>query len=351
LSSGVRQADRRRGPRLESLGLFCIFLGLAAPVAALANGPQIKLALQAVGQSGSFFDLTMRPGQTRRLDVEISNAGTAAIAARTYASDVYTIIDGGFGARLRDEAQTGVTRWLDYRTDVLALSIGEAVRRTFQVAVPANAAPGEYITSLVLENDDPIRDSGPVALDQIVRQAVAVVITVPGTRSPGLAIGGVKHSVVAGRSVVAVAVENSGNVRLKPVATFSLRDAAGVEVSQVTVPMDTFYARTRTSIEVPLAELLLPGTYTVRLSLDDTRQGVRADGAGSFTVETLPAGSTGGGDSAPGLVPVIRAGQEGPPPFAAGLGIIVGTGLALVAVIGFASLVLRRRRATRTPDR
>jgi hypothetical protein len=350
LPSSARTADRRRGSRVAILGVFCILIGLVAPGAVLAQGNRIKLALQPIGQTGSFFDLTMRPGQTRRLDVEISNAGTAAIAARTYASDVYTIIDGGFGARLRDEAQTGVTRWLDYRTDVLALSVGAAVRRTFQVAVPADAAPGEYITSLVLENDDPIRESGPVALDQIVRQAVAVVITVPGKRLPALAVGGVNHTVVVGKSVVAVAVENSGNVRLKPTATFTLRDAAGVEVSQATLPMDTFYARTRTSIEVPLAELLLPGTYTVRLSLDDARQGVRADGGGSFVVEAVPAGSA-GGDAAPGLVPVIQGGQEGPPPFAAGLGIVVGAGLALVAVIGLVSLVLRRRRATRTADR
>jgi hypothetical protein len=351
LSSSVTHADHWRGSRLAILALFCILVGLAAPVAALGTGTQIKLALQPVGQSGSYFDLTLRPGQTRRLDVEISNAGTAAIAARTYASDVYTIIDGGFGARLRDEAQTGVTRWLDYRTDVLPLSVGQAVRRTFQVAVPADAGPGEYITSLVLENDDPIRDSGPVALDQIVRQAVAVVITVPGKRSPALAIGEVKHSVVAGKSVVAVAIENSGNVRLKPVATFTLRDAAGAQVSQAIVPMDSFYARTATSIEVPLSELLLPGTYTVRLSLDDARQGARADGGGSFIVEAPLAGSAGGGDAGAGLVPVIQTGQEGSAPFAAGLGIIVGAGLALVAVIGLVSLVLRRRRATRTSDR
>ncbi|HEY8846326.1 MAG TPA: hypothetical protein VIM24_06670, partial [Candidatus Limnocylindrales bacterium] len=99
------------------------------------------------------------------------------------------------------------------------------------------------------------------------------------------------------------------------------------------------------------SELLLPGTYTVRLSLDDARDGARADGGGSFVVEAPPAGSAGGGDAGPGLVPVIQTGQDAPAPFAAGLAIIVGAGLALVAVIGLVSLVLRRRRATSTSDR
>jgi hypothetical protein len=343
-------ADRGRAARLVILGLVGLLLALVAPTAALAQATRIKLALQPIGQTGSFFDLTLRPGETRRLAVEISNAGTAAIATRTYASDVYTIVDGGFGARLRNEPQTGVTHWLDYRTDVVGLSVGEAVRRMFRVAVPRNAGPGEYITSIVLENEDPIRDSGPVALDQIVRQAVAVVITVPGLRAPALSIGRASHSVVAGKSVVAIAVGNPGNVRLKPFAAFTLRDAAGLQVSQTNLPMDTFYADTSTSIEVPLDRLLLPGTYTVRLSLDDAIQGVRATGVADFIVEPPPAPIASGEDAILGLIPVIQVGPSGASLPAIVIG-ITAVGLGLVSLIGLLSFVLRRRSRTRTTDR
>jgi hypothetical protein len=335
-----------RGSRPAILGVVWLLLALAAPGVALADGARMKLSLQPVGQPGSFFDLTLRPGETRKLDVEIGNAGTARIAARTYASDVYTIVDGGFGARLRDDLQTGVTRWLDYRTDVVELSVGEAVRRTFRVAVPSDAGPGEYITSLVLENDDPIRDNGPVALDQIVRQAIAVVITVPGPRSPALAIGRAKHSVVAGRSVVAIDVENPGNVRMKPVAALTLHDAAGVLVGEATVPLDTFYADTRASMEMPLDRLLLPGTYTARLSLDDARQGVRVAGTSSFVVEAAPAPPALSEGGTPGGFPVIQIGPEGPPWLAIGAGAIVA-GLALGAVVGLLVVAVRRRREAR----
>jgi hypothetical protein len=342
-------AGRRSAP-LAILALASVFVALLAPGAALAVGTPIKLALQPLGQAGSFFDLTLRPGEARALSVEISNAGTAAIAARTYASDVYTIVNGGFGADLRDAPQTGVSRWLDYPTKVLDLSVGAVVRRSFRVAVPKDAGPGEYITSLVLENDDPIRDGGAIALDQIVRQAVAVVITVPGKRSPALAIGGATHTVVAGKSVVAVAVENPGNVRLKPAATFTLRNAAGVQVSQATVPMDTFYAHTATSIEIPLDALLVPGTYTVRLSLDDARQGVRADGTASFVVAASPAAIAGGDQAAPGLTPVIQSAPPGTsmPPIGIVL-IAMAIGLGMFA--GIVAAMLRRRRRTRTTER
>jgi hypothetical protein len=343
-------ADRGRNTPLAILALASVLLALLAPGAALAAGIPIKLALQPIGQTGSFFDLTLRPGEARVLSVEISNAGTAAIVARTYASDVYTIVNGGFGARLRNEPETGVSRWLVYPTDVLDLSVGVAVRRTFRVAVPKDAGPGEYITSLVLENDDPIRDSGAIALDQIVRQAVAVVITVPGKRSPALAIGGATHTVVAGKSVVAVAVENPGNVRLRPVVTFTLRNTAGVQVSQATVPMDTFYAHTGTSIEVPLAALLVPGTYTVRLTLDDATQGVRADGTASFVVAASAAANAGGDQAVPGLTPVIQSAPPDAPPLLAIALAVILTGLGLGAAFGVLSLLVRRRR-TRTSAR
>jgi hypothetical protein len=350
LPGKVMQAHRGRGSPLAILALASMILAWLAPGVALAAGTPIKLALQPIGQTGSFFDLILRPGEARALSVEISNDGTATIAARTYASDVYTIVNGGFGARLRDEPQTGVSRWLDYPTNVLDLSVGEAVRRTFRVAVSKDAGPGEYITSLVLENDDPIRNGGAIALDQIVRQAVAVVITVPGKRSPALAIGGATDTVVAGKSVVAVAVENPGNVRLKPVATFTLRNAAGVQVSQATVPMDTFYAHTGTSIEVPLDELLVPGAYSVRLSLDDARQGVRADRTTSFVVASPPAVVAGGDQAVPGLTPVIQSAPTGPSMPAIGLA-VVAMGLALGALVGIVAVMVHRRRRTRTSER
>lgn len=326
------------------VALLGVFLVLAAAGPALAQSDDGRLALRPVGQAGPFFDLSMRPGETRNLRVEIANTGGASLAARTYATDVYTIVNGGFGGRLRDEPRTGTTRWLDYATDVLQLPAGDSVRRSFTVAVPADAGPGEYITSIVLENDQPIRTDGTVVLAQVIRQAVAVVVTVPGLRSPGLAIGTASHKFVAGRSVVSVAVENTGNVRLKPDVDFTLFDASGTQVSHASVQMDTFYAHTDTFVEVPLASLLLPGTYTVRLGLVDPDSTVRADkGALTFVVD-VPAESAGPAGAVPGLTAVNQAPGDGriSLPVAAVEG---GAAVALGGVLaGLLFLALRRRR-------
>jgi hypothetical protein len=63
--------------RLALLGLLLV--AFLAPSAALAGNSQVKLALLPVGQPGSYFDLIMLPGETRRLEVEIANDGGAAL--------------------------------------------------------------------------------------------------------------------------------------------------------------------------------------------------------------------------------------------------------------------------------
>jgi hypothetical protein len=332
-----------RGSRLVPFAILGIALAFAAPAAMLAADDQIRLGLTPVGQPGPYFDLVMKPGDTRTLEVDILDAGDAPLAARTYAADVYTIVNGGFGGRLRGEARTGMTRWLDYPTDVLDLRPGDAVRRSFTVAVPANATPGEYIAGLVLENDLPITGAGPVILDQIVRQAVAVVVTVPGRRAPALAIGSATYTLAAQGPIVSVAVENTGNVRLKPVVTFALSDAAGVVVDRRSVSMDTFYAHTATFIEVPLAMALAPGGYTVRLSLSDVGEGVQAGDAGIALVVAEPPAIAPVDDGGPDVTQVLAALGDGSlAPLVIG-SLVLGS-LLLATAIGV--VVVRRRRRT-----
>jgi hypothetical protein len=341
---------RHRGSASTSLATVAVLVALLAPMTAQAAEAQVELALRPIDQVGQFFDLTMRPGETRGLEVELANVGDSEIAAGTYAADVYTIINGGFGARLRDEPATGTTLWLDYPTEVLQVPAGKGIRRAFTIAVPVDAEPGEYITSLVLENDEPIRGGGDVALDQVVRQAVSIVISVSGARAPALAIGEARHRVVAGKSVVAVALTNTGNVRLKPVVDLAVLDSAGAEVSRARVPMDTFYAHTDTLVELSLAALLHPGTYSVRLTLEDTAQGVRANEAAIPLVVEAPPETDVVGGLVPGLTEVIQGIEAGRVPLPAALAILLGS-LLLGIVIGWCILVLRRRRSGRGSER
>ena len=245
---------------------------LSSVVSISAAGP-IKLSLTPIGATGSNFVVTMQPGENRGLAVKVGNAGAEPIVARTFAADAYSMVNGGFAVRLEGEPSGGTTSWLSYPSGDLELDPGSAVERDFTVAVPATTPPGEYLTSIVLQNAVATSDDAPaqsrVAFKQIVRQVVAVSIDVPGARRPALELGPVTHTIVAGHSSVAVGVHNVGNVRLKPTGEFQLWDSTGREVTSFAVTMDTVYAHTDTTAEIPFSALLNPGDYTAAISVTD----------------------------------------------------------------------------------
>lgn len=330
--------QRWRSARAAVLAVVALGLGLliqASPARAEVDG--VELGLLPVGQPGAYFDVVMSPGETRELEIEIANHGSAAITARTYAADVYTIINGGFGGRLHDEAATGTTLWLDYAPDRMDLAVGHRSTRSFLVTVPDDAGPGEYISSVILETEDSVERDGTMAANQVIRQAVGVVVTVPGQRSPAMEVGEATHTVLAGRSVLSVAVSNPGNVRLKPLVGLTLHDADGQVITQASIRMDTFYAVTDASVEVPLDALLRPGSYTIEVEVSDVDQGISSTTTRSFSVEAAPTAAPAAG-TVPGLSEVD---QDVPGSFPwPGLGLLVA--LAAIAVI--AALWIKRSR-------
>lgn len=334
-------------PRLARLlavaAITSALVGLVLPASSAQATEQqpVQLSAKPVDQPGEFFDLTLEPGETRRLEIALGNHGGTPISARTYAADVYTIINGGFGAALRGTEPSGTTTWLDYPTEVRTLQPDRATVRPFTVTVPEGTPAGEYITSVVLENDDVVKGEGSVALDQIVRQAVAVAVRVPGPLTPGLAVGAAAHTVAAERSVVEVEVSNTGGLRLTPSSELLLRDGSGAVVSRTTVSMDSFYAGTTTEVEAVLETPLRPGSYTVDLTLDDDERDAHAEAQGLPLTVVAPAEDRVGAESVGRqFVGVLQAGPEHLPTWAAVLALLTGTAL-------LAGLLVVRHRSVR----
>lgn len=330
-----------------ALALATVWLVTAMPVAALDQAP--KLGLTPVDQEGAFFELTLEPGESTRLGVEAANFGAEEVEARTYAADVYSIINGGFGADLHAEPTSGATLWLDYPAQVATLGPEDAIVIDFEVAVPEATPPGEYVAALVIENVEPFRGSGALTVDQVNRSAIAVAIDVPGPRRPELQIGAVGHHAAGAQSVVTFAIDNPGNVHLKPAGDFALFDASGGELSAGPVTMDSVYAGTDTLLEAPLAELLPEGDYCAELRLVDSETGAADEiGCTAFSVapaaSAAPDASTTASRPAPLSLPSTDALRRAAPFIG-----IASIGMLLCAVV-LVVLARRRRRAAEELD-
>jgi hypothetical protein len=317
-----------------------------------AAEPDIRLSLEPDGAPGTFFDLSLEPGDQRSLSVSISNQGTELVRARTYAADVYSIINGGLGARLRDEPVSGTTTWLDYPTEVFDLAAGQAAKRSIRLAVPGDIEPGEYITSVVIENDEPIAAGGDTGFQQVVRQALAIVVTVPGEMTAALELGDARHSYLADRSVVGVALDNVGDRRLEPSGTVAITDSAQAEIERIPIVMGSVYAGTNTFVEVVLGSALPTGHYFAVVDLEDEGRGARVNGMRPFVVgdpldgeSQLPPGSAAG----PGQATIAAAPTEGNPAATAAALVALAIAIGVVLVVLFVVIRRRRKRAPAKP--
>lgn len=287
--------DRGRNGRIALLSAALLLGGGVTPVMAQdAATPEVgatpeavvledtgmpMLSATAVGMVKPYFEATLEPGGSASFTLMVGNYGSTAQRVRVFPADVYSRVNGGFESRLAGEPIGGTTEWLDLKDEIFELKPGETTERKFSVSVPEGTKPGEYLTSVVMQTADPVKGTGAVAIDQILRQALAVAVDVPGDRSGAMEVGEAVYYDGPAVDTVQVAVKNTGNIRLAPSATVDVKDASGTSVTGTEMDMDSIYAGTDTIIELPLIKPLENGEYTVSVKLDDAERGVSAEAA------------------------------------------------------------------------
>jgi hypothetical protein len=262
--------SRLRGVVAALVVAMTLFTRPAVAHAAAEGG----ISIAPVGTTDPYFTLSLSPGAAADVTVELANAGAGRASGTLYPADVYTIVNGGFGARLRAEAPVAVGTWIaDARPSTIDLAPGEVLRRTFRVSVPTTATSGEHITSVVVEDQAKVKSGRALTLSQVSRRALPIVIDVPGARVVGLAIGDASVTTVARHTVIAVEVTNSGNVREHPAGNLIVTHPDG-HLTTLPVKMGTVYPGDTTTVTASFAGLLPAGRYTVSLELADAAVGV-----------------------------------------------------------------------------
>ena len=333
--------------RLTTLTLAAALLvGAAAPAFAQDDQPA-KLGISPLGQSGSWFDLELEPGEQTELAVGLANHGDAPVEAHTYAADVYSLINGGMGVRLHDEpVENPATDWLDYTRGDHTLQPGRELRRSFTVTVPDDAEPGQHIAALVLQHQgaSATGDSN-VGMEQVLRQAIAVSITIPGPVAPDLAIDESTYHPTTTRSAIRTEIRNPGNQHLAPTSTTRVTGPDGDVVADRDQDLAIIYAGSTTQVELGFDNHLDAGTYTVETTLTDDTHDVEATHTSTVEVTAPPADTQPPASSAlPD--PITRAlDQTGNPTL-----VIVLLGVIALLLITLLVVVLARRRHPRRPD-
>ncbi|MEU6207805.1 DUF916 domain-containing protein [Micromonospora musae] len=282
----------------------------------------------AKGPNGrAAFSYKLDPGATLTDYVAVTNHSTRPLTLNLYASDAFTTTQGGFDLLAGGQQPTDVGSWVRLPSRTLTIPSTSRLDVPFTLTVPPNATPGDHaggiVATLAAEAAD--AQGNQVAVDH--RVGARIYLRVTGELQPALAVEDlrVRHTgsvnPVAGGTVTATfTVRNTGNVRLTGQPRL---DAAGP------------FGLGRRSVDGARLPELLPGgelTTTVRIS-------------GVLPLFRLTANATvtpsAVGDQV--LDPRPRAGTAAATVWAVPWPQLAL--LALLALVGWALIAARRRRA------
>lgn len=250
--------------------------GSAQPATPEAEDPEIiaQFLFRPLDQpDGSYIEVNLAAGETQQFTVIAANQHDEPIALRTYSTDAYTLVNGGFGLREELPEPSAPTTWLDYATETIDFAPGQSIERTFSVTVPEETPPGQYVTGLVLQTAEPLEVPGTALFQQIIRKVIPVSIIVPGPIEAGADIGDPSIELTGGVRALDFSILNTGNYRLRPEGTLALTESNGRETLTSPIQMGSVYPGHETVIRVGIPQQLPAGDYTIDMELIDPDTG------------------------------------------------------------------------------
>lgn len=159
----------------------------------------------------SIFILNANKGETKSDVILVSNNSDQTQTIELYAVDGIVTNTGAFTCSQESEAKQKMGAWTTVKKNVLTLEAGKTEEVGFDVTVPANVDVGEHNGCIVFQvAEDEGEASGNVRIR--TRQAIRVVLTVPGDLKRSVEIDTFSAAVTGSSQTYTLELKNSGNV-------------------------------------------------------------------------------------------------------------------------------------------
>lgn len=278
---------------LSSLLGLLPFVSLS-PVRAQDSGNGFKI-------SPVLFDLTLKPGESRTIIVNIENPTESPLTAKAIINDLSPSGDESGRPRIVTEnaAQTpanSLRRLLLSQLSDILLKPKENKSVQYTITIPQDAAPGGYYGAIRFS---PVitDDQSNVALTASV--ATLILIKVPGQITEqvdivqlGASNGGTIHRILTGApDAISIRVKNSGNIHEQPFGKIRVTSMLGKQVLQSEInntdPRGSVLPDSIRRFDVPVPKHVWFGRYKVTASIAYIQGGNTLDATSVFWV--LPA--------------------------------------------------------------
>jgi hypothetical protein len=253
--------------------LVCLPLG---PLYVAAQAPNAGAASSgSMALSPARFELEMKPGTETTVVVNLdyrAPEGAKKEAARIVATlnDWSLTKDGRVEFFRANYQPNSASPWLIYSPGEAAVMPGSMHQIRVTIAVPANAAPGDHLAALIIEQRPENLKTEPNLRQMIIRYRMATVFYI---KVPGLTKRGSFENLYAESTpdgiVVTPTLKNEGNSLVRPVSSVKVVNAEGSIVAEMadfeSIPV---LGGAELSRPVLLNQALAPGNYTVKYKVD-----------------------------------------------------------------------------------
>ena len=204
--------------------LLILFAVLAAATTAAPSRAQTFAAMVSPPR----FELEGKPGETVRAVFELSNRADAPSEYLLRTADWSLSPD--FNVTFSDELVPGSCRpWVALERPSALLPAGGTIRYRFEVAVPADAPPGECRFAILIEGKEAsIAKAGALSMPMTGRIGLIVYVKV-GASAPQLALTGNHIVKIGGRDLPTLIMRNTGNAHGRVSGFLTGSDANGVK--------------------------------------------------------------------------------------------------------------------------
>jgi methionine-rich copper-binding protein CopC len=290
---------------IRSLFLFSLLLCFPLAIAAQAPAAGSPSNTGSMAVSPARFELEMKPGTETTVVVNLDYRAPDNIKepARIVASlSDWTITKDGrveyFRANTRPDSASS---WLIYSPGEASVVPGTIHQIRVTISVPADAAPGDHLTALIIEQRPESLKQSENLRQMIVRYRMASVfyIKVSNLTKKGL-IEDLYAESMPDSIVVTPTLMNEGNSMVRPTASVKVLDAKGNVVADVTdiEPLPVL-AGAKLSQPVVIDKMLSPGNYTVKYRIDFQDGGKPIEGVTDLIVKPIAAATASVAKSTP----------------------------------------------------
>lgn len=283
--------------------LFCLILLILiiATVTALVQAQEVAPAPRAVESSSAGsdglalaparFELEMQPGTetTVVINLDYHTSRTDARPSRIIASLNDWTIDqnGGLQFYKAGTLAGSAAPWIIYTPSEVAVQPGQTHSIRVTISVPKDAAPGDHLAALVIEQrPDTIKYNRNVRQMLVrFRMSSMFYITVPQTVRRGT-LENLQATAGPNGIKITPTLKNEGNSVIRPLSSVQIMDARGRTVAEIpegeSLPV---LGGTLLSKSLMIDQTLPPGTYTVKYRVDFQGNGKATEGVTDLVIK------------------------------------------------------------------